>query len=133
MNTLTPKQITDYALSKRGTYIDYPFGPEVLTLKVKGKTQEKGRIFLQIFNLKGKPHLTLNCDMMTGLFYRDLYPGVVVRGYHCPPVQQPYFNTFPLSSQIPENEVFEMIEHSYKTAVAKLPKYVQKELTDKSD
>lgn len=70
MNTLTPKQITDYALSKNGTYIDYPFGPEVLVVKVKGKTQEKGRIFLQMFKLKGELNITLNCDMMTGQFYR---------------------------------------------------------------
>ncbi len=29
-------------------------------------------------------------------FYRRMYPGVVVRGYHCPPVQQPYWNTIEL-------------------------------------
>lgn len=130
MSTLNPNQITDYALSKSGAYIDYPFGPEVLALKVKGKTQEKGRIFLQMLELKGQINITLNCDMMTGQFYRSLFPGVVVRGYHCPAVQQPYFNTFPLNGSVPDNIIYEMIEHSYKTVVSKLPKYVQKELAD---
>ena len=65
---------------------------------------------------------------MTGEFYRQLYPGVVVRGYHCPPVQQPYFNTFPLDGQVPDDMIAEMIEHSYQTVVGKLPKYIQRML-----
>lgn len=64
--------------------------------------------------------------MMTGQLYRDLYPNVVVRGYHCPPIQQPYFNTFGLNGNVPDERIFEMIEHSYKTVVNKLPKYIQK-------
>lgn len=28
-----------------------------------------------------------------GQFYRQIYPGVAVRGYYCPPAQRPYWNT----------------------------------------
>lgn len=126
---MTPKQVIDYCLSKSGTYLDYPFGPDVSVIKV-GKTEEKpGRIFAQVFALKGKDTVTLNCDMMTGQLYRQLFPDTVVRGYHCPPVQQPYFNTLPLDNAAPDEMLVEMIEHSYKTVVRKLPKYIQKELS----
>jgi predicted DNA-binding protein (MmcQ/YjbR family) len=66
--------------------------------------------------------------MMTGDFYRSVYPGTVTRGYHCPPVQQPYFNTITLEGTVPDDILIEMIEHSYKVVVGKLPKKAQKEL-----
>ena len=125
---MTARQVIDLCLSKKGAYLDYPFGPDCVIIKV-GKTPEKpGRIFAQVFELKGNDTVTLNCERMTGEFYRQLYPGVVVRGYHCPPVQQPYFNTFPLDGKVPDDMIAEMVEHSYQTVVGKLPKYVRKML-----
>lgn len=116
-------ELLGLCLSKKGAYEDYPFGPSVTIIKVENK------IFAQLFVLKGVPSATFNCDRMTGELYRRLYPGVVVRGYHCPPVQQPYFNTFPLE-EIPDEVIAEMLEHSYKTVVGKLPKYIQKKLNE---
>lgn len=59
-----------------------------------------------------------------------MYPGIIVRGYHCPPVQQPYFNSFPIES-VPDELVIEMADHSYMTVVGKLPIYKQKNLLNK--
>ena len=51
---MTPQQVVDYCLSKAGAYLDYPFGPDVTIIKV-GKTDERsGRIFAQVFKLKGE-------------------------------------------------------------------------------
>ena len=116
-------ELLDYCLSKNGAYIDHPFGPESDIIKVEGK------IFAQLFVLKGIETATLNCERMTGDFYRQLYPGVIVRGYHCPAVQQPYFNSFPIDI-IPDKLIFEMADHSYATVVGKLPKYKQKRLSE---
>jgi len=88
----------------------------------------KKRIFAQIFFLKGIPVVTLNCDMMTGEFYRRVYPEAVTRGYHCPPVQQPYFNTINLEKDVTDGELLKMIDHSYNYVVSKLPKKIQQEL-----
>ena len=118
---MTYSDLLDFCLSKPGAYIDHPFGPESDIIKVEGK------IFAQLFILNGKETATLNCERMTGEFYRKLYPGVIVRGYHCPPVQQPYFNTFPIEA-VPDELIFEMADHSYITVVEKLPKYKQKNL-----
>ena len=121
---MTHSELLEYCLSKNGAYIDHPFGPESDIIKVEGK------IFAQLFVLKGKETVTLNCDRMTGDFYRQMFPGVVIRGYHCPAVQQPYFNTFPLDS-VPDELIFEMADHSYTTVVGKLPKYKQTKLLSK--
>lgn len=121
------EEIINYCLKKNGAYIDHPFGPESTIIKVEKK------IFAQFFTLKGIESVTFNCDAMTGEFYRSLFPGVVVRGYHCPPVQQPYFNTLPLNGEVPDELILEMADHSYKTVMGKLPKYVQKRLLENAE
>ncbi len=118
-------ELLNYCLSKKGAYVDHPFGPDSDIIKVEGK------IFAQLFVLKGELTVTFNCDRMTGEFYRNLFPGIVVRGYHCPPVQQPYFNTLPVGG-VPDEIIFEMADHSYITVVGKLPKYKQRKLSEKS-
>ncbi len=121
---MTTEDWIAYCLTKSGAYIDHPFGLDSTILKV-----EK-RIFAQFFQLKGQETVTLNCDAASGQFYRQMYPNVVVRGYHCPPVQQPYFNTFPLNGTLTDEVILEMIDLSYRTVVGKLPKYVQRKLND---
>lgn len=121
------EEIINYCLKKNGAYIDHPFGPESTIIKVEKK------IFAQLFTLKGIESVTFNCDAMTGEFYRSLFPGVVVRGYHCPPVQQPYFNTLPINGEVPDELILEMADHSYKTVMGKLPKYVQKRLLENTE
>ena len=118
---MTPQTLIGLALQMPGAYEDHPFGPESVIIKVEG------RIFAQIFTLRGVDSATLNCDRMTGDFYRQMFQGVVVRGYHCPPVQQPYFNTFPLGA-VPDRAIREMLGHSYETVVGKLPKYKRERL-----
>lgn len=116
------QDLIKYCLTKNSAYIDHPFGADSTIIKV-----EK-RIFAQFFELKGKPHCTLNSDAMTSDFYRQQFPGIIIRGYHCPPVQQPYFNTFPIDGLVPDEFIVNMIDFSYETVVKKLPKYKQKQL-----
>jgi predicted DNA-binding protein (MmcQ/YjbR family) len=125
---MTLSEIEAICLKKPGAYLDWPFGPEHSVVKVKAPSQEKGRIFAQPFTLRGEPKVTLNCDMMTGEFYRSLYPSAVTRGWHCPPVQQPYFNTVSLDGTVSDDVLLEMIEHSYTVVTGKLPKKFQAEL-----
>lgn len=119
---MTHEEIINCCLTKPGAYQDNPFGPEVVVIKVRK------RIFAQLFCLKGEPMATFNCDRAAGEFYRAAYPNIVMRGYHCPPVQQPYFNTIKLDGALPDDEIMNMIDLSYSATAAKLPKYVQREL-----
>ena len=120
-------EIINYCLAKPGAFIDYPFGPDVTIIKVKSPNSP-ARIFAQLFVLKGERKATFSCDAMTGAFYRSIYPDDVVRGYHCPPVQQPYFNTVNLDGAVPDDEIVKMADHAYMVVVGKLPKKYQKEL-----
>jgi predicted DNA-binding protein (MmcQ/YjbR family) len=113
---MTVDEILQYCLSKKGAYIDFPFGSVPICVKV-----EK-RLFAQLYPKPEDYKITLNCDRMMGEVYRNLYPGTVVRGYHCPPIQQPYFNTVYLSGPVSDEELKNMIDHSYETVISKLPK-----------
>jgi len=124
---ITRGELIEYCLSKPGAFLDYPFGPDVTVVKVKSQNSA-ARIFAQFFTLRGEEKATFNCDMMTGELYRGMYPGVVTRGYHCPSVQQPYFNTVALDGGLPYNVLTEMIDHAYSAVVGKLPKKYQREL-----
>ena len=126
---MTHTEIITYCLKKPGAYIDYPFDPIFPVVKVKAPSHEKGRIFAQPFTLHGVPKVTLNCTSISAEFYRSAYPGSVMRGWHCPPVQQPHFNTVNLDGVVPDKEILLMIDHAYNTVVSKFPKYIQKELT----
>lgn len=69
--------------------------------------------------------------------YRDLPFGpwpvcYKVRGYHCPPAQQPYWNTIDLG-RFPAEELSFWIDHAYETVVAKLPKKIREELDYKEN
>lgn len=116
--------IINYCLNKKGAYKDYPFEKDFLCIKVKGK------IFAQLFHLNGIEMLTINHDRMTGEFYRSAFSADIKRGYHCPPVQQPYFSTVDLSAKVPDHEIIKMIDSSYSYVVSKLSKKLQKELED---
>lgn len=122
LKIMTHEELLKICLSYKGAYEDYPFGEDVICLKVKG------RIFAQLFYLKGEPMLTFNAEPMTGEFYRSLYPDDIKRGYHCPPVQQPYFNTVRLCGGVPDDEFPKMISVSYNYVKGKLTKRLRTEL-----
>lgn len=123
---MTKEEFVSRCMAKSGAYIDFPFGDEFLVVKVRSK------IFAQSFMLKGVETVTLNCTREGGEFYRATFDGIVTRGYHCPSVQQPYFNSFALS-ELPDAVIAEMINHSYETVKAKLPKYIQRELAEEDN
>ena len=106
--------IRTYCLSKPGAVETYPFGNRPICYNVGGK------IFAQLYPAK----ITLKCTKFSGEMFRAAYPGIVTRGYHCPPVQQPYWNTIDLE-KFPAEELPYMIDHAYETAVTSLPKKIQ--------
>ena len=111
------EEIIAYCLGKPQAYEDQPFGEFPVCYKVWGK------IFAQLYH----DRITLKCTAFSGQALREAYPGVVVRGYHCPPVQQPYWNTIDLTA-FPAEALPHLIDHAYETVVAKLPKKAQKAL-----
>lgn len=74
------EDIKTYCLNKWKSYEDYPFGDVPVCYKLNGK------VFAQIYPNREDFKITLKCTADAGQFYRQVYPGAVVRGYHCPPV-----------------------------------------------
>jgi predicted DNA-binding protein (MmcQ/YjbR family) len=118
---LAPDELIAYCLKKNQAYEDYPFGPEPVCIKVKGK------IFAEIYCGPGNYKITLKCDPLLAQVYRLQFPGTVERGYHCPPAQQPHRNTVWVE-RMEESLLLLMISHSYEMVVKGLPKSVRDEL-----
>lgn len=102
------EDIKKYCIGKHKAYEDYPFGDVPICYKLNGK------VFAQIYPYPEDYKITLKCTADAGQFYRMVYPGKVVRGYHCPPVQQPYWNTIYLDD-FSDEELLNMIDHAYET------------------
>ena len=108
--------IINYCLTKPKSYRDCPFGEYPICIRVNQK------IFAQIYPDK----VTLKCTRFQGELFRQNYPGIVVRGYHCPTVQQPYWNTiFP--DYFPDDLTY-MIDLAYDTVISGFSKRIQREL-----
>ena len=120
---LTLEQIKEYCLSKYKAYEDYPFGDIPICYKLNKK------VFAQIYPNEWDYKITLKCTADAGQFWRMVYPDKVVRGYHCPPVQQPYWNTIYLED-FPDDELLNMIDHAYDTVLKSFSKKVQKEIIE---
>ncbi|HEX3075419.1 MAG TPA: MmcQ/YjbR family DNA-binding protein [Lachnospiraceae bacterium] len=118
--------ILQYCMEKQGTYLDYPFGDIPVCVKVCGK------IFAELYPNPDNYKITLKCEPMLADFYRQQYEGIVVRGYHCPPVQQPYNNTIYIDL-IDEGVLLNMIDHSYERAILNLSKKIRNSLIGNID
>ena len=108
-------KIHDYCMKKACVYETRPFGEYPICYRVAGK------IFAQLTPKEGRFMLTLKTDPIVATIYRSTYPGVVVRGYHCPPVQQPYWNTIDLN-EFDEALLWQMLDEAYEEVIKKLPK-----------
>ena len=101
-----------YLLSKPAAVEDYPFGPDVLVPKVKGK------MFATLSFNKDIAHMNLKCDPNHAFELRDLFDAVIP-GYH---MNKKHWNTVILDGSIPVGEIERMIDHSYGLVVKKLKK-----------
>ncbi len=118
---LEPRDILDYCLSKPGAWLDYPYGPTPVCVKV-GR-----RMFAQLYPRAEDRKITLNCTRERGEQDRAAYPETVTQGYHCAPVQRPYFNTVRLDGTVPNRVLLEMIDHAWQVV---FEKHTRRERTD---
>ena len=98
--------------AKPGAAEDYPFGGEVAVFKVAG------RMFALVPLGEVPGSVSLKCDPDLAVGLRARYAGVS-RGYH---LSKRHWNTVTLDGSVPNEEVLELIEHSYDLVVAQLTK-----------
>jgi predicted DNA-binding protein (MmcQ/YjbR family) len=101
---MTLDQLLDYSLAKPYTEETFPFGPDVLVLKVKGK------VFLLI-SLNHEPlQFNAKCDPERAIDLREEYASIIP-GYH---MNKKHWNTIMLDGTVPSRLIYDLIDHSYE-------------------
>ena len=96
--------------AKPGSAEDYPFGDEVAVFKVAGK------MFALVTLGPALGSVSLKCDpdLAAGLRRRH---AAITAGYH---LNKRHWNTVELDGSVPEDELLDLIDHSYELVVARL-------------
>ena len=109
----------DYCLTLPGAYEDYPFDdPDWTILRRQGNR----KIFAMLFHLQGRLCLNLKCDPMQADFWRRVYQGRVVPGYH---MNKVHWNTVYLDAGLEVETVHEMIAHPYELICPKRKTHIK--------
>lgn len=107
-----------YLLGKPEAIEDFPFGPDVAVMKIRGK------MFATLAGKDGVVRMNLKCDPHEALILRDIFDAVLP-GYH---MNKRHWNTVVLDGSIPPGEVERMVDSSYSLVVRGLPKKVRQAL-----
>jgi predicted DNA-binding protein (MmcQ/YjbR family) len=104
---MTLDQLLDHSLAKSDTEASFPFGPDVLVLKVKGK------VFLLI-PLNAHPlQFNVKCNPDRAIELREEYASIIP-GYH---MNKKHWNTIILDGTVPSRLIYELIDHSYELVI----------------
>ncbi|MBL4797716.1 MAG: MmcQ/YjbR family DNA-binding protein [Oleispira sp.] len=125
---MTAASAREYLLSKPEAVEDYPFGPDVMVFKVKGK------MFALLSFSGGKnpdkrAQMNLKCDPLEATQLRDVFDDVIA-GYH---MNKKHWNTLYLTdgekiSDIPVGEVERQIDNSYALVLQGMTKALRRSL-----
>lgn len=95
--------------AKPGSVEDYPFSDEVAVFKVAGK------MFALVTLGTAVGSVSLKCDPDLGAGLRRRYAAITA-GYH---LNKRHWNTVTLDGSVPEDELLDLIDHSYELVVAR--------------
>ena len=110
-DAVTRDEVLDLCSSLPGAVEDYPFGEGVAVFKVGGK-------MFALVPLEDAPTVNLKCDPDRALELRARY-AAVRPGYH---QNKRHWNTIDLDGTVEDDELLDMVDHSYELVVDKLPK-----------
>ena len=121
------QQLRNSMLDRLGTTEETPFGPDALVYKVKGKVFAIIGLNNPAFEQASAPQLdpslegvwvNLKCDPDKALALRDIFESVIP-GYH---MNKKHWNTIIIDGDLPIEEFFALVEHSYALVVKSLKK-----------
>lgn len=101
----------EYCLAKPGVTEGLPFGPDTLVFKVMNK-------MFALTGLDDYTFINLKCDPAYAQELREKYEGVQP-GYH---MHKQQWNSVYVDSDVPQDVLKHLINHSYELVVSKLQK-----------
>jgi predicted DNA-binding protein (MmcQ/YjbR family) len=104
------ESLRDYCLSKPGVTESFPFGEDTLVFKLQDK------IFL-LCGLENPDRFNVKCDPEKAISLREEYEEVQP-GYH---MNKTHWNTVYMNGRLNNNQLKEMIDHSYDLIMRSLP------------
>ncbi len=111
-------KVEKYLLSKKGSYLDFPFGPEASVYKVGNK------MFALCSWQEKVPWLNLKCDPEDADMLRSMFDSIKP-AYH---MNKRHWNSVYLDGAVPEGILYQMIDDSYDLVVKGLGRAKSKKL-----
>ena len=109
---MKPSELRDRCLALPGAEETFPFGPENSVFKVAGKVFALSR-------LDANPlRVSLKCEPALAEQLREAH-AAVIPGYH---LNKRHWNTVELDDSVPDEELLDLIDHSYDLVVSTLTK-----------
>ena len=109
---MTRDDVRSLCAAKPGALETHPFGPSVAVYKVGGK------MFALVPHDADPPSVNLKCDPEWSELLRKAYDAVRP-GYH---QNKKHWNTVVLDGSVPDDEVHELVDHSYELVLETLPR-----------
>lgn len=107
----------NYCLAKSEVTESFPFNETVLVFKVMGK-------MFALIDVEAYAFINLKCDPERSIELRELYTGIT-GAYH---FNKKHWNSVSSDGSVPDNLMYELIDHSYDLVVDKLPKNLRDKL-----
>lgn len=101
------EEYREFCLSFPGATEDLPFDENTLCFKVMGK-------IFSICDIEEFESINLKCDPIKAIELREIYPGIVIPGYH---MNKKHWNTVIMDSALPNQLIKEWIRESYELVV----------------
>jgi len=112
------EDLRHHCLSKKGVVEDFPFDLSTLTFKICSKIFILANINSEILAIN------IKCTPEHALHLRSLYPQITP-GYH---MNKKHWNTVLIDGEIPDAEIYMMIDQSFELVTAGLKKSLRDEL-----
>ena len=116
---MTIEKLRDFSLSLKGTSEHLPFDDNVLVFKVADK-------MFCLTNLSSGDSMNVKCNPELAIELRERFQ-CVTPGYH---MNKKHWNTIAFSSEMQDDEMLELVKHSYELVFNKLTKKQKQEVMD---
>lgn len=113
------EELREYCLSVKGAGESFPFDDNTLVFKIMGKMFA----YVGLDPKDGNFRVNLKCDPEKSVELRDKYEGIT-HGYH---MASNLWNSVYSASDVPDELIKELIDHSVEEVLKKMPKKRQAE------